>query len=132
MTKNKFNDAHKPKNRPKRIGLGGPTLSLDYSHKKKDGYHLSWARLDKPGEVDKRLAAWYDFVLDDDGNQIVKDAGKGAKLVLMEIKQEYYDEDFKAQQDALTERTKGLISRLNPGEYLPAGRSQVLTQTITR
>lgn len=127
MSKNKFNDAHKPKNRPPRVGLNPNKLSLDATGYKREGYHLSWVKSDVAGKVDDMLAAWYDFVQDDEGNHIEKDAGRGVKLVLMEIEQKYYDEDVKEQQDALTKRTLG-ITRLNPGEYILKGRDKVLEQ----
>jgi len=79
------------------------------------GYRGYWG-VDRDGQIDQLQAAWYEFVTDSAGNKITANAGKGNAHYLMMIKSEYYEEDMKTQQDAITELEKA-SSRVAKGEY---------------
>ena len=99
---------------------------------KREGYQRYWAITgpDHPGKLDEMKAAWWDFVLDDSGQQITRPAGKGNTHVLMEIKQEYYDEDIAAQQKRNIDATQKTLQTLGEDEYVPMGQKNVVEREI--
>lgn len=109
--------------RPARVPMGqGQRLVAE----PREGYQRYWA-IDLPGKLEEFQAAWWEFVLDDNGNKITKPAGKGQLHYLMEIKQEYYDEDMKRQQKMVTDALRKTVKR-GDDEYVPAGHEDVLTR----
>ena len=95
---------------------------------KREGYQRYWAITgpDHPGKLDEMTAAWWDYVLDEDGKKIERPAGHGNIHVLMEIKQEFYNEDIAAQQARNIDATQKAIQTLGQNEYLPLGRDSVV------
>ena len=75
------------------------------------GYFRHWFN-DEPGRVIEAQAGGYTFVQDHSGKnvEIVVDKTTGKKAFLMEIPQEWYDEDM-AEQQAKIEEMKSSISR---------------------
>lgn len=120
--------ANTPKNRPERVPFGqGSKLAIADRHVRK-GYHAHLF-LDKPGELEGARAAWYEFVLDENGKKITMPAGKGLTHYLMEIDQETYDEDMRKQQDLNDKKTQA-INEVKPGEYSPGGKSSAITRDM--
>lgn len=107
----------------------GGKLAVPESQKE-EGYQYYWA-INRPGELEKFKAAWWEHVTDERGNQVTTPAGKGDTHYLMRIKQEYYDEDIAKQQDrvndAMVESAK--VKKEND-EYIPEGRESVLTRDV--
>lgn len=115
--------------RPERIPMSaGNKLSAP----KREGYQRYWAITgpDHPGKIEQMRAAWWDFVLDEDGQKIEQPAGKGNTHVLMEIEQQYYDEDMARQQQRSLDATQSNIQALGEDEYVPQGRNSVVERDI--
>jgi hypothetical protein len=95
---------------------------------KEEGYQYYWA-VDRPGDLEKFQAAWWEFALDHRGEKITTPAGKGETHYLMRIPQKYYDEDISNQQarvnDAMIES-----ARVKESEYVPKDREGVLTRDV--
>lgn len=98
----------------------------------REGYQRYWSieGPDHPGKLEQMQAAWWEFVLDEDGQKITRPAGKGNTHVLMEIKQEYYDQDMAAQQDRNIDATQKNIQTLGQDEYVPMGQKNVVEREI--
>lgn len=115
--------------RPERIPMSaGNKLKAP----QREGYQRYWAITgpDHPGRLEEMEAAWWEFVLDDEGQKITRPAGKGSTHVLMEIKQEYYREDIEAQQARNIDASQKAIQALGEDEYLPLGRKNVVEREI--
>jgi hypothetical protein len=93
-----------------------------------EGYQYYWA-VDRPGELEKFKAAWWEFVTDERNEPITTPAGRGETHFLMRIPKEYYDEDIARQQDRVND---ALIenAKLKQGEYVPEGHDGVLTREV--
>lgn len=121
--------AKKSPQRPARIPMSaGNKLQAP----KREGYQRYWAITgpDHPGKLEQMQAAWWEFVLDDSGQQMTQPAGKGNTHILMEIKQEHYDEDMAAQQARNIDATQKAIQTLGENEYLPLGRKNIVEREI--
>ena len=120
--------AHAPKNRPERVKFGaGSKLTVPDAYKK-EGFFQYWF-LDRPGEIEQALAAWYDFVKDDKGNKLTVPDKSGHLHILMEIDSKTHDADIAEQQKQVTETTRKAIE-LKEGEYSPDDKGQALTRDI--
>lgn len=109
--------------RPPRVKLGqGQTLVAP----ERKGYQRYWA-LDREGQLDAMIAAWWEFVLDADGNKITRPGKGGWTHYLMEIDQETYDKDMAEQQDMVTDAVRQAV-KVGEGEYVPDGKEDVLTR----
>lgn len=98
----------------------------------REGYVRYWTLRgpDHPGKVDQMVAAYWDFVKDEDGNHTEQPAGNGNTHVLMEIEQKYYNEDMAAQQAKEIDTTQGKLQALGDSEYVPMGRKEVVEREI--
>ena len=98
----------------------------------REGYQRYWTITgpDHPGVLEEMQAAWWEFVLDDDGEQITRPAGRGNTHVLMQIQQEYYDEDIAAQQRRNIDSTQKAVQAVGRDEYVPMGRNQVVEREV--
>jgi len=117
------------KERPARVPMGsGNKLSAP----KREGYQRYWSITgpDHPGKLEEMKAAWWDIVKRQDGTDWTVAAGKGNTHVLMEIPQEYYDKDMKAQQDRNIETDQKNLQRLGEDEYVPMGQNAVIERDI--
>lgn len=122
-------EAQSPKKRPPRIPMSaGNKLQAP----QREGYQRYWAITgpDHPGKLDQMLAAYWEFVLDDDNQKIQQAAGKGNTHVLMEIEKRYYDEDMAAQQKRSMDATQSNVQALGDSEYVPMGRDKVVERDI--
>lgn len=122
-------EAHASGKRPPRIPMSaGNKLQAP----QREGYQRYWAITgpDHPGKLEQMRAAWWEFVLDEDGKKIEQPAGKGNMHVLMEIEQQYYDEDMAAQQKRNLDATQNNIQTLGEDEYVPMGQKSVMERDI--
>ena len=99
---------------------------------RREGYQRYWAVTgpDHPGKLEQMVAAYWDFVLNDNGDRIEQPAGGGNTHVLMEIEQEYYDEDMADQQARNIDATQKNIQSLGEDEYVPMGQKNVVEREI--
>ena len=88
--------AHSTK-RPARVAMGQADLILTVPSRYLDPnkYHRFIA--DRDGRVDKAKEAWYEFVTDENGVNIVR-SSKGTKMYLMALDKQYRDDDVKLKQ----------------------------------
>jgi hypothetical protein len=104
--------------RPNRVPINGDVDILTVKGIR-PGYHPCWVNEEK---VPKYLGAGYTFVESDNvtfgsyhvnqgnplGARYVRDVGMGKFSYLMEIPQEYYDEDRQAEQDSIDKAEEGM------------------------
>lgn len=106
-------DAEPVRQRPARKPFGSMQQKLAYPER--PGYHRHWFN-DSPGRIIAAHEAGYEHVKDNEGkpvSRIVGTAEGGGPLVafIMEIPQEWYDEDMGAQK---AERDEKMASIKNP------------------
>lgn len=70
----------------------GGTLDVNPSLLEKGYYHY-WG-IDKDQELEKMQMAYFEFVLDENGQKITKPAGRGETHYLMRLPMEYRQEDI--------------------------------------
>lgn len=88
------------------------------------GYRYYWG-VDRDGQLDQLRAAWYEFVLDPNGQKVTANAGKGNVHYLMRIEEKYFNEDMEAQQRMIAD-LEADSAKIGHGEYSPNdGRSGV-------
>ena len=92
--------------RPARKPFGGLSLKLDYPNR--EGFHRHWFN-DVPGRIARAQEAAYEHVKDASGkpvSRIVGTAEGGGALTafLMEIPEELYQLDMKAEQDVIDDK----------------------------
>lgn len=93
---------------------------------------LYWA-IDRPGELEAMEAAWWEYVLDENGVRITRPAGsdKGGRPLthyLMKLPSKLRDEDREEDRRLREERMKATlqIDRGGPApDYIPQGHTQV-------
>ncbi len=121
--------AHANKERPARVPMSSGNVLYA---PKREGYQRYWAITgpDHPGKVERMQGAWWDFVQDGDGKKIEVAAGKGNMHVLMEIEQQYYDEDMARQQQRNIDATQQNVQALGDSEYVPMGQNKVVEREI--
>lgn len=118
--------------RPKvRVGLTKTgRLGFPASVEKESDMHYCWALDDDKNNLQRYLDAWYEPALNREGKQEVRPAGgNGHRLILMKIKEEYYQEDYAKEQ----ERCSDFViesSSLKEGEYIPNGVKSVITKSL--
>lgn len=117
------------KQRPPRVKMNaGNKLAAP----KREGYQRYWAITgpDHPGKLEQMVAAYWEFVLDDEGKRKEQPAGGGNTHVLMQIEQRYYDEDMADQQARNIDATQKNIQALGADEYVPNGQKNVVEREI--
>jgi len=119
-------DAHSAKGRPDRVRFGSQNKLAIANQFVRDGYHAHLF-VDKEGEIEAAQAAYYEFVRDEKGRKVTMAAGGGRTHYLMEIEQKYYDEDMKAQADAIDKKMMTTNS-LKDNEYSPEGHNVIATR----
>jgi len=123
--------AHSAKKRPARVKLGqGSKLALaeQYATNKDLHYHLF---LDHPGELEGAQGAWYEFVKNEQGENVKLPAGNGLTHYLMAIPKKLYEEDMAEQQKLVTETTRQEVKvKAAAGEYSPEGHDSAITRDI--
>lgn len=123
-------------NKEVRRPFGAQVQKLAYEARK--GFHRHWFN-DEPGRLEQAVAAGYTHVEDREGKKVsrpvgVNTAGGPQIGYLMEIPQEWYDEDMAAQQKRVDEVDdsikRGAVSG-SPGvdgRYIPANRGITIRQ----
>jgi hypothetical protein len=122
-------DGERNQARPPRVPMGsGNKLSAPL----REGYKRYWAITgpDHPGKLEQMKAAWWEIVAREDGTDWTVAAGKGNTHVLMEIPQQYYDEDMTAQQKRNIDTDQGKLQALGDSEYVPMGQKNVVERDI--
>lgn len=117
------------KQRPARVKMNaGNKLAAP----KKEGYQRYWAITgpDHPGKIAQMQAAYWEFVLDEAGQKIEREAGKGNTHVLMQIEQKYYDEDIADQQKRALDASQRNVQSLGEHEYVANGQKNVVEREI--
>lgn len=110
--------------RPKRQPINGYRDTLNVSGKE-EGFHYCWVNEDK---VPRYEQGWYEFVTHDVivgdtkintaqqlGQKVSLAVGNQMMAYLMRIPNEYYEEDMKAQSDAVDDMESTMKTRLNSG-----------------
>ena len=114
--------------RAQRKPFGAQNQKLAYPAR--PGYHRHWFN-DSPGRIIDAQAAAYDFVLDRNGKKVCKPVGvadQGGALMayLMEIPQELYEEDMRAQQERIDDMESAI--KRGKGNALEGDRDYVPTR----
>lgn len=81
-----------------------------------EGYYYRWFQ-NKDGRISQALSAYYEHVVDEQGNNFCRQSGPHT-LYLMRLPQQYRDEDnaLKKQRVAATLEAE---AQIGPGEYAP-------------
>lgn len=92
--------------RTKRKPFGSQTQKLAYAARA--GYHRHWFS-DLPGRIEQAAEAGYTHVMDTEGKKVarvvgISPSGGPQTGFLMEIPQEWYDEDMSREQQTVDER----------------------------
>ncbi len=114
-------DREERETRKKRRPLGGPSLKLDYPTR--PGYHRHWMN-DHKNRLHDADETGYEFVEEDhDGRQMkvtrrvgVHEDGSPMLAYLMEIRQEFYDDDQAAKQAEVDEIDRAILRPDQPND----------------
>lgn len=92
--------------RQTRVPFGALDMKLAYPDR--EGYHRHWFN-DVAGRIDRALKAGYEHVKDKEGKNVTRlvgtaEGGGGLHAFLMEIPQEWYEEDMAREQAQVNER----------------------------
>ena len=118
--------------RPPRIPMG-QGMNLDTTGLELDrenfAYRYFYEDPNKGGRIARAQAAYWEFVVDTDGNQVTHPSGEGV-LKLMRLPIEYYDED----QELKRQRVRATLDQeagIGSGQYVPDGKSAVITREFS-
>lgn len=129
------NRQNKPVTRERRKPFGSQIQKLAYETRA--GYHRHWFN-DSPGRIEQALEAGYTHVEDKESKKVsrvvgINPAGGAQMGFLMEIPQEWYDEDMARQAEIDAEKERAIKSGSvagKPGEdglYIPKDRGIKIT-----
>lgn len=106
--------------------FGGVTQRLAYPQR--PNYHRHWFN-DVPGRIQRAEEAGYEHVLDNEGKKVsaivgTAEGGGALHAYLMEIPQEWYDQDMAAQQAEIDKTEEAMKSgtfqgKEGDGRYVP-------------
>ncbi len=118
--------------RPKRVAMSNMKKLEVPNSLLEDGYYYRWFQ-DKDGRIAQAQSAYFEFVVDEQGNNYTRSVGV-YPMVLMRLPQQYRDEDLllKKQRVAATMEEESVIGR---GEYAPnhrTGQADGGSSAITR
>lgn len=115
-----------PKRRPQRVPVGTRNV---LTAPKREGYHRRFVN-DTDDRIQTFIDAGYEVVKGDVstgddmvgnaskmGSAVSKSVGQGTKAVLMEIRQEWYDEDQKAKHNEITASESAMKQKRTEGQY---------------
>jgi hypothetical protein len=109
-------DAAHSSGRPPRVSMHN-TLKLHIpSNLMEEDYYYRWFQ-DKDGRINQAKAAYYEHVVDEQGNNLTIQSGPYT-MYAMKLRQQYRDEDnmLKKQRVAATLEAE---AEIRPGEYAP-------------
>ncbi len=119
-----------------RVPFGSMTQKLAYPAR--PGYHRHWFN-DEPGRVERAVAAGYDHV-QENGEKVKKvvgryDSGVPVLGYLMEIPQEWYDEDMAAEERLVKEKedtirrgkVQGALAKDESGHYYDTAQGRSIS-----
>ena len=110
--------AHSPRGR-ERIPMG-VGYNISYPEHKKDPNFFYYFVADQGGNVDRRIDAGFDFVIED-GKKYIRRGKDGIDMVLMKQPMEFRNEDLELKRDTSSAIVKA-EQTLQEGEYIPDGR----------
>ena len=117
----------------KRIPINGQDRMAVGTRYQKEGFQLYWmlTGLKHEGDMLKFQDAGWTPVLED-GKQIILPGGGGVDHVLMEIPQEWYDEEM-ARQAAVRQRgNRKAYTKQTPHGYIPNDNGRETNSAMTR
>lgn len=113
--------------RSARKPFGSMSLKLDYPQR--EGFHRHWFN-DIPGRVDRAKEAGYENVKSNDGKPVsrvvgVAEGGGALTAYLMEIPEEWYQQDIAQEQNHIAEKEaamkRGVVEGAEGGnQYVPS------------
>lgn len=132
ILKREHRDIQRTEDRPKRVPVSGNRDILTVQNKEK-GFHYRWV-MDRGMRVSKFIQGGYEIAPDHGlivgdarvgvssqyGSTVVSTSQDGSNLVLMRIKQEWYDEDQEAKAQAIIESEEAM-AELGEGQYGTTG-----------
>lgn len=119
VTGSREEEAHSA-GRPPRIPMTNMKKLDVPAHLLEKGYYYYWMQ-DKDGGIDQAKAAYYEHVVDEQGNNRFVNTGKYG-LYLMRLRQEYRDEDLRLKKERVS-ATLEKESVIGAGEYAPDPRT---------
>lgn len=120
----KSNTPNRPKRKPLVNSLNTPMQDF-FASFHEEGFKYYAPREDEGYLIQQMLDAWWEYVKDSNGN-VVQFKGKGNTVhVLLRQPEEYWQEDFSAQQRRVDE-TESYAGELSQMGYLPKGKGQMI------
>ena len=113
--------AHSPVGKRERIPMG-VGYNVSYPEHKKDANFFYYFVADQGGNVDRRIEAGFDFVLNDDKSKYIRKGKDGIDMILMRQPMEYRLEDLELKRNDSSAIVKA-EQTLQEGEYIPDGRT---------
>lgn len=113
--------AHLPVRR-KALGVG---YNVEYPEHLKDKNYYYYFAADQGGNIQRRLDAGYEFVVNEDGKKVERNGKDGVTLFLLRQPMEYREEDLALQRQENYDIVKAEQS-LSQGEYIPGDRKNVI------
>lgn len=117
-----------PRKTSTRVPMGRAAPKMDYP--KRPGFNRRWFN-DMPGRIQRAVNAGYAHVTSADGRNVSMVVGKherglGMTAYLMEIPEEFFNDDFAAKEESLDERDKQIYGGTFQEEqgdrrYVPKG-----------
>ena len=116
--------------RPPRISMAsGSKLGISgemMTQIKAANRHPRWIQ-DRDGRLSQALAAYWEFVVDEFGNNVVRPSGP-YKMFLMCLEDQYYQEDKLLKAGKITDTLKSEHTHVGEGDYIPDDRKSVVSQ----
>ena len=114
--------AHSPRGR-ERIPMG-VGYNISYPEHKKDPNFFYYFVADQGGNVDRRIDAGFDFVIED-GKKYIRRGKDGIDMICMRQPMKYRLEDLELKRDESSTIVKAQ-QVLEEGQHIPADRKQAL------
>ena len=118
--------------RPKRVSMNNMLNLAAGEEALENGYYHRWI-IGRDGRVPRAQAAYYEFVTDEQGNNMTRVSGPNTQY-LMRLPQHYRDEDLAAKKAAV-QATLETEAGIGQNEYAPdpeTGRAEGGTSAIQR
>jgi len=116
--------AHNPKNRG-RIPMSGDRQYITFpEHRKDKNYHYRMCA-DDGANIEMRIDAGYEFVLNEDGSKYTRRGRDGVMFYAMRQPIEFRNEDLELKRKQNSATLLG-EQKLKAGEYIPDGRTSIV------